>query len=238
MSQQELFQSPRLNQTNETAGGGCEPSGFYLDGAESLPPKLAKLFTHSSNQPQPFDKKEMGAFYAVLYARMSELPLMREIERFSEKVSGAGNKAEAERKANDRGDSDVRTVRMAARKVQVEIQRMMGFLRFSPDAEGVYIARCEPLYFVLPALAEHFTLRFGETPWAIIDEKRNLCLFREKNGDVYLKPEKSAEKSQNVDGWGDLWRLYQRSITNESRINPNLQRQFMPKRYHKHLNEL
>ena len=35
----------------------------------------------------------------------------------------------------------------------------------------------------------------------------------------------------------DLWRLYHRSINNESRNNPGLQRQFMPSRYRKYLNE-
>jgi len=178
------------------------------------------------------------AFYAAVYAQMSELPIRKEISRFIEKVNAAGNNAA--RIACDRGDPDVFAVLEAARKVQVEIHRITGFLRFSPDPQGVYTARCEPDYFVLPALAEHFTLRFGETPWAIIDEKRGLRLCRQNGGKARIMPNLAgpAAKSEDGDCWGDLWRLYHRSVSNESRKNPRLQRQFIPKRYQKHLNEL
>jgi len=119
-------------------------------------------------------------------------------------------------------------------------------------------------------MASHFYLRFGETPWAIIDEKRNLCLSRgepsaksaparvrlQKDGEVRLgsvskSPSASfvtaAEKgdapearvsTETTVSMEDLWRLYHRSISNESRKNPGLQRQFMPKRYQKYLCEL
>lgn len=52
----------------------------------------------------------------------------------------------------------------------------------------VYIARCSPDHHILPALAEHFTQRFGECPWAIIDEKRNLVLAREPGEEARLFP--------------------------------------------------
>ena len=175
------------------------------------------------------------AFYLAAFARLSCLPLQNEISRFIEKARAAGGIAVC-----DRGDPDLLAVLKAAGKVQTEVHRITGFLRFSPDAQGVYTARCEPDYFILPALAEHFTLRFGETPWAITDEKRGLCLCRQKGGEariVPVSPDSLAEKG-NGDCWGELWRLYHRSVSNESRKNPRLQRQFMPKRYHKHLNEL
>jgi probable DNA metabolism protein len=38
--------------------------------------------------------------------------------------------------------------------------------------------------------------------------------------------------------WEKLWQHYHKTINNESRNNPNLQRQFMPKRYWKYLTEL
>jgi probable DNA metabolism protein len=76
---------------------------------------------------------------------------------------------------SDRGDDDVRAVLSAAAKLTREIDRLRGLLRFRPDRAGIYTARCAPDHFVLPALAGHFELRFGETPWAIIDEKRALA---------------------------------------------------------------
>jgi probable DNA metabolism protein len=126
-------------------------------------------------------------------------------------------------------------------KVQHEIHRMMGFLRFAPDENGVYIARCEPDYPILPCLGPHFKERFGKTPWAIIDEKHRLCV-RCLSGtlEFFNIDEKTPESSKYPSNgkWEDLWRLYHKTINNESRNNPGLQRQFMPKRYWKYLTEI
>jgi len=134
-------------------------------------------------------------------------------------------------------------------KFQHEIHRMMGLLRFTPDENGEFTARCGPDYYILPNLAEYFSARFGDTPWSIIDEKRGLILRRVPGEDakitsIYVNsPEcknengtdnKPAEKS---DEWEDLWKHYHKTINNEDRSNPGLQRQFMPKRYWKYLPE-
>jgi probable DNA metabolism protein len=183
------------------------------------------------------------AYYAALYAQMSCKPIKKEIARFVEKVLKAGNRDEANRAARDRGDSDVSAVLKEAAKVTHEIHRLTGLLRFSPEGDGVYTARCAPDNFILPALAEHFTLRFGVTPWAIIDEKRGLCLRKTNGSEAVLGPwspgpsEAAAEKAK-TDSWQNLWRLYHKSINNETRKNPRLQRQFMPERYQKYLPEL
>lgn len=207
--------------------------------APETPPRLPELFELS-----------VDAFYAVIHAQMSGLPLQREISHFIEKVGKAAGMAAdrdaAGRAASDRGDPDVLAVLRAAGKVRHEIHRIIGFLRFSPSADGIYTARCAPDYFILPALAGHFTLRFGETPWAVIDEKRGLCLFRAKGGEAEIVPAPDAglvcsgknPPAENPDRWEDLWRLYHRSVNNESRKNPKLQHQFMPERYRKYLNEL
>ena len=126
-------------------------------------------------------------------------------------------------------------------RVMTEIHRIKGFLRFSPDDKGVYVARCSPDFFILPALAWHFTRRFGKTPWAIIDEKRGLCLQKDSGRAarlVSLSDTSHAGEELPEDSWEELWRLHHRFLSNEARKNPSLQRQFMPKRYHKHLPEL
>jgi hypothetical protein len=46
-----------------------------------------------------------------------------------------------------------------------------------------------------------------------------------------------AVQEEAGDSWEDLWRLYHRSVSNESRKNLKLQRQFMPARYQKYLCE-
>jgi probable DNA metabolism protein len=139
------------------------------------------------------------------------------------------------------GNTDEIEAMKAAGKVQTEIHRLMGLLRFSPGPDGTYIARCAPDYFILPALAEHFTLRFGETPWVIIDEKRNICLCKETGNParlIDLPVSLMAGENKHEDAWEDLWRLYHKSINNEARNNTRLQRQFMPERYQKYLCEL
>jgi probable DNA metabolism protein len=96
---------------------------------------------------------------------------------------------------------------------------------------------------VLPGLADHFTLRFGEAPWAIIDERRGLALVRRVGEAARIIPREEAPQSAAVPGthkdpWEDLWRNYHRVVANESRVNPRLQQQFMPQRYWKYLPEL
>jgi len=189
----------------------------------------------------------VDAYYTAIYAIMSELPIKEEISHFIKKVGKTRDRKAADKAAFDRGDPDVHTVLKAAYKVQHEIHRLTGLLRFSPDNKGVYVARCSPDHFVLPALAEHFTLRFGETPWAIIDEKRRFCLYRDKYGEAILIPAMpdsafgscaQTEYEEPADPWEELWRLYHRSINNEGKKNLRLQRQFMPERYHKYLPEM
>jgi probable DNA metabolism protein len=52
-----------------------------------------------------------------------------------------------------------------------------------------------------------------------------------------LEDEKNKNASVN-DQWEDLWKHYHKTINNESRDNPKLQKQFMPKRYWKYLPEI
>jgi probable DNA metabolism protein len=189
---------------------------------------------------------------------MSELPIHAETIRFGRKVLTAadaagqnlpaGQREEAERcaagrAAVDRGDPDTQIVLNAAYKVRREIHRLMGFLRFSPADDGMYVARCVPDYLTLPVLCEHFTQRFGDTPWIIIDEKRRLCLRRLDGEaprllalDELSQPPISLQPASA--GWENLWRHYHKTINNESRNNPGLQRRFMPKRYWKYLPEM
>ena len=221
-----------------------------------LPPVARRLFELS-----------VDAFDAIIRAWISELPITDSIIRYGKKILAAAGMADdmangttadtaaltrraeietaqrqaADAAATDRGDSDVRTVLEAAYKVWHEIHRLMGLLRFCPNEDGVYIARCEPDHFVLPAFGPHFQERFGETPWAIIDEKRRLCLYctTSEQPKLFSISGNGAPSPHNTEGeWENLWRNYHKTINNESRYNPGLQRQFMPRRYWKYLTEL
>jgi hypothetical protein len=220
------------------------PGGFHVS---VLPESARRLFELSVN-----------AFDAFVHAWMSEFPIQAETVRFGRKVLAAADAAgqnlpgakreetecrAAERTAADRGDPDTQTVMQAAYKVWHETHRLMGFLRFSPDKRGVYIARCAPDHFVLPRLCEHFTQRFGGNAWIIIDEKRRLCLRRPQGEAPQLLgldelPRLPAGGQSSPVDWENLWRHYHKTINNESRNNPALQRKCMPKRYWKYLPEL
>jgi len=200
-----------------------------------LPPRACRLFELS-----------VDAFEAIVHAWMSELPIVAEIIRFGQKILAAANAAgedenarrqAANTAATDRGDADARTVLEAAYKVWHETHRLMGLLRFSPDEDGVYIARCEPDHLVLPALGPHFKERFGQTPWAIIDEKRNLGISS-SGAFFYIDKNHAPPKNHPDNEWENMWRNYHKTINNESRNNPELQKRFMPKRYWKYLTEL
>ena len=196
----------------------------------TLPPHAHRLFELSAN-----------AFSAITHAWMSELPVTAEIVRFGRNILAASTRHAADRIATDRVNPDVQTVLEAAYKTRHEIHRLMGLLRFSPDEDGVYIAPCEPDHFILPALGPHFMERFGETPWAIIDVKRRLCLRRDPGKPLNfftLDDSNAGTETPQTDEWEDLWRRYHKTINNESRNNPALQQQFMPKRYWKYLTEV
>jgi len=216
-----------------------------------LKPEILDLFELSSD-----------AFGAIVYAWMSELPVTGQIIRFGKKIlaqktvtdnfepSKRGKiedtrRKAAKRAATDLGDPDVQAVREASYKVWHEIHRLMGLLRFCPDEKGVYTALCEPDHFVLPALGPHFTERFGETPWTIIDNKRRLCLVRATglecaSGETLLfsTDVENSFSSVKAGEWENLWKHYHKTINNESRYNPALQKRFMPERYRKYLTEL
>ncbi|MDR2178024.1 MAG: TIGR03915 family putative DNA repair protein [Treponema sp.] len=199
------------------------------------------------------------AYDALVYVWMSGLSVEGEALRYALRVLSAAKKAvsgpaagaawyrreEARRgaalAARNRLDDDCRTVLALSGKVAHEIHRLMGFLRFSPGAGGRYIARCSPDYGVLPALASHFSTRFGDAPWAVIDEKRGLVLAGEGRGKVRLFAAGGDGPRSPTAGpsetWEELWRCYHRAVNIESRKNPSLQRRFIPSRYREYLDE-
>ncbi|MDR0709786.1 MAG: TIGR03915 family putative DNA repair protein [Spirochaetaceae bacterium] len=258
----ELFGIPGLPEHLRSPDPEAPSGQGGLFGDACLPPARLSVPVSLEQIPLEFRRLSLNAYNAAVLAALSELPLGAAIPRFCRKVFSAAENAggvfageearlAADRVASDRGDEDVRAVLEAAAKVTREIDRLRGLLRFCPDKAGIYTARCAPDHFVLPALAGHFEPRFGDTPWAIIDEKRRLALVRFSGEETRLvngaeDPAASATSSDRTasagkpakDRWEELWRTYHRSVDNEARKNPKLQRQFMPERYWKYLTEM
>jgi probable DNA metabolism protein len=145
--------------------------------------------------------------------------------------------------ATDRSHEEVRAVLQAAYKVRRELHRLLGLLRFAPDAAGVYTAFCEPDHYILDLLVPAFRRRFGAGPFCIVDLRRGVSisvqggqLIRralDESGDS--PPSRTAESG---DPSVELWRTYYRATENPSRSNPRLRLQFMPRRYWKYLPEV
>jgi len=202
-------------------------------------------------QARNFYELSVNAFDSFIHAWISELPIETEIINFGRKVvkaaqiSGGGEvkRRAAETAAQDRSDADTLAVLNAQASVKYEIHRMMGLLRFSPNTNGCYIAKCAPDFLILPCLKDFLTSRFGETAWIVFDEKRGLCLRRFPGEQAKIYQDCNFEEitqctASSNDEWEALWKHYHKTINNESRKNPDLQRQFMPKRYWKYLPEM
>jgi probable DNA metabolism protein len=212
----------------------------------------AAYFVPSGESAPALFEASVNAFDACVLAWMSEFPIEAAIIRYACRVLSAAEAAagapsrtvseaarrEAEKAAADRGDGDARLVLEASYRVGHEIDRLRGFLRFMPDEGGLYTARCSPDHFVLPALGEHFHRRFGNRPWLIIDEKRGLGLSCFPGESPRLQNISPRGFLPGSDEWEGLWRHYHKTINNESRNNPALQRRFMPRRYWKYLPEM
>ena len=213
-------------------------TSYFANGFDySLPGKNTRAFFDIS-----FD-----AFDVFLHAWLSELPIEQELIKFGKKIIASiqhlGSNDEkhftAVKLINNRLDTDTRTVLNASAKVHHEVHRMMGLLRFNPNADNEFTAKCEPDHFILPAFGKYFTSRFGETSWSIIDEKRKLCLRRANGKQAKIHElDESGKDTNGKDEWEELWKHYHCTINNEDRNNPDLQRQLMPKRYWKYLPEV
>jgi len=194
---------------------------------------------------QKIIKNSGMAYKDILYAWMSELPIEREVIHFAWKIVSA-DRMHAEKARCDLADINVKKVIDAASKARRESHFLMGILRFSIGANNVPIARCSPDHFILPALANHFMLRFNNSNWAIIDEKRNIALMQTDSKPARLTvfdpahpwfKEETDSNKENNDDWEKMWKNYHTSINNENRKKPDLQRRFIPVRYWKYLPE-
>jgi probable DNA metabolism protein len=190
-----------------------------------------------NGEMRSFFELSFNAFDTALHAWLSELPVERQAVSYGRKII-----AGAVKEIQNRLDPDALAVINASSKVQREVHRMMGLLRFSPDSGGGFSAKCEPDHFILPCLGGYFTSRFAGIPWAVHDVKRNLSLSRRppRKAEVHITEGIACGNTCGEaarDEWEDLWKHYHKTVNNEDRDNPGLQRQLMPQRYWKYLPE-
>lgn len=135
-------------------------------------------------------------------------------------------------------DPDVRMIADLSMKVSKEVHLFTGILRFNRLKNGIYYARIEPDNNIVMLLAGHFADRLSDQPWIIHDARRNISALFDTNEVVYTTDEIIIPRDYRDDTEFEiLWKKYFKTMAIESRINPRLQRSFIPVRYWKNLPE-
>jgi probable DNA metabolism protein len=132
----------------------------------------------------------------------------------------------------------VRRAALAAKSVGHEAQRLLGLLRFTRIADDLYGADFGHDYNLLPLIGAHFHTRFPDRRLIIRDTARRIAILSDPSGwsitplpDGPLVPLPSAEDS------AALWKRYFKAIANPERLNPALQRRFVPLKYRQYITE-
>jgi len=135
-------------------------------------------------------------------------------------------------------DDTVRTIVQTAKNVGGESHFYKEFLRFS-EYNGTLVAIIEPKNFVLPMIVHHYCDRFPSEQFLIYDETHKYALIYQNRESAIVKLEhfEPPEACENEEKYRELWRSFYDTIAIESRINPKLRMNNMPKRYWKHLTE-
>ncbi|MEG0156882.1 MAG: TIGR03915 family putative DNA repair protein [Anaerovoracaceae bacterium] len=131
-------------------------------------------------------------------------------------------------------------VQKAEKKVNNEIHRLTGLIRFTLLNNQVLYSPIEPDHDVVEFLADHFCDRFREEAFIIHDLKREKALISAK-GEWYISKftkEDLPPIGEEEELYRTLWKNYFDTIAIKERTNPRCQKNFMPIRYWKHLTEM
>lgn len=125
------------------------------------------------------------------------------------------------------------------RKLEFEVHRLMGFVRFRQVEGGIFYSAISPDNNVVELLAPHFAQRLSDQKWIIHDVKRELAALYNKK--TWMMSEFSAEDipgaTEEESKYAGLWKEFFNTLAIPSRNNPKLQRQLLPRRYWEHLTE-
>ncbi|MEJ6949620.1 TIGR03915 family putative DNA repair protein [Natronospora cellulosivora (SeqCode)] len=124
-------------------------------------------------------------------------------------------------------------------KVAKEKHLLLGLLRFRKMENGFFYAPFEPDYNIITLLAPHFAGRLADQQWLIHDKKRDIAILYNKKEWVLTEYDQSLALNYTEDEayYQELWQNFYENIAIKNRNNPRVQKQFMPKRYWKHLVE-
>jgi probable DNA metabolism protein len=118
-----------------------------------------------------------------------------------------------------------------------DLHKMHAYVRFRkvdmPDGEH-FIAWFEPDHFIVEATAQFFMDRFRGMRWSILTPVGSLHWDREN---LVVGPPARREDAPQGDAFEAGWRTYYESTFNPARLNPDVMRGHMAKKYWKNLPE-
>jgi len=121
-----------------------------------------------------------------------------------------------------------------------ETHLFVGLVRFVELKSGIFYCQFGPTHNQVPLLAEHFSHRMHNQVWVIHDINRNIAVFYDTNewyvNEFYGLNDHEYANDEML--YQSLWKTFHKHIAIEERINPKLQRSFMPKKYWKYLIEM
>lgn len=135
-------------------------------------------------------------------------------------------------------DDVVNTLFKAVQHLEKESHLLKGFLRFSVF-NNVLVGQIEPKNYVLPLLAQHFSQRYREERFLIVDKTHNMGLAYQPYQSSIIAVEDLAvpEPDGEEQYYRELWRLFYDAIEVQGRHNPKCRMSHMPKRYWKYMTE-
>lgn len=141
-------------------------------------------------------------------------------------------------------DPYVMRIMELARKVNNELDRFYGFLRFeevggsAEGKEGVLLAQVEPKCNLVPLMMEHFADRFPNENFVIYDNNRKLAAIHRKYRPCTLVEGQELQIPESEpDYFTELWKQYFATMEIAARHNERCQNTLMPKWYRKHMPE-
>jgi len=123
------------------------------------------------------------------------------------------------------------------KSVRRDLHKMHAFVRFRKverQGDERFISWFEPAHFIVEASAGFFVERFTSLDWAILTPKGSLHWDRTR---LTVGPPAEAGDAAPDDVFEDGWRRYYESTFNPARLNPDLMRSYMAKKYWRNLPE-
>ncbi|CAA7196374.1 TIGR03915 family putative DNA repair protein [Chryseobacterium potabilaquae] len=141
-------------------------------------------------------------------------------------------------------DNDILKISKICKSVDRERHRMTAFVRFEKMQDGVFFAKIEPDFNVIPLIRKHFKDRYQDQKWMIYDIRRNYGVLYDLKTCEFFYPEEKLDLNTYQQQFHDeekryqkLWQRYFTHTNIIERKNLKLHIQHVPRRYWKYLTE-